>query len=170
MNNISPTSYIEVLSSKYPNVQVTSIDGGFDYEYLTSVGGEPIPPKSELDTLKLEMDKEKVWRKIQEVRDTRKSGGVKVGDNWFHSDDTSRIQQIALVMMGTNLPAGVQWKTMSNTYVIMTPQLAQQIFMSIVANDQKIFGQAEIHRLQMLQTTNPLSYDYSGGWNPIFGE
>ena len=170
MNQIIPTSYIEVLSAKYPKVQVTSIGEGTDYEYLTWQSGDQIPSKAELDAAKLEMDKDKIWRKIQEIRDFRKAGGVKVGDNWFHSDDTSRIQQLGLVMFGANLPANIQWKTMANNYVLMTPTLAQQIFMTVAVNDQKIFGQAEVHRLNMLKSPSPLDYDYSSGWQLIYGE
>lgn len=169
-NYITPVSYIEVLAAKFPRVQVTATSEGTDYEYIRWQSGEPLPSKAELDLLKLEMDRDRVWRRIQEIRDTRKAGGVKVGDNWFHSDDTSRIQQLGLVMFGANLPTNIQWKTMSNNYVLMTPQLAQQIFMSVAINDQKIFAQAEVHRLNMLKTANPYEYDFSTGWQPIFGE
>ena len=167
---ITPVSYLEVLAAKYPKIQVTATSEGTDYEYLTWQSGDPLPSKAELDVAKLEMDREKVWRKIQEIRDTRKAGGVRVGDNWFHSDDTSRIQQLGLVMFGANLPTNIQWKTMANNYVIMTPTLAQQIFMSVAINDQKVFAQAEVHRLNMLAAPDPYAHDYSTGWQPIFGE
>jgi hypothetical protein len=69
-----------------------------------------------------------VWRLIQAERDRRRANGVRVGANWYHSDDTSRIQQLGLLLMGANMPPGIMWKTMSNTFIEMTPILAQQIF------------------------------------------
>ena len=70
----------------------------------------------------------------QSERDRRKhDGGYKVGTNWFHSDDTSRIQQIALTIMGANMPANIMWKTMSGSFVLMTPTLAGQIFQAAAA-------------------------------------
>ena len=35
---------------------------------------------------------------------------------------------MGLVMLGDNIPAGLQWKTMDGSFVVMTPSLAQQVF------------------------------------------
>lgn len=110
------------------------------------------------------------WEAIKAERDRRKAGGVKVGDKWFHSDDASRIQQLALVMMGAGLPAGLQWKTMDGSFITMTPALAQQVFTGQVASDQTIFAVAEQHRVAMEASADPASYDFSTGWPKIFGE
>ena len=108
-----------------------------------------------------------VWERIKVERDCRKTGGVKVGAKWFHSDDGSRIQQMALVMMGANLPS-VQWKTMDGSFIAMTPTLAQQIFAAQAASDQAIFAVAEAHRVAMEASENPSAYDYSTGWPETF--
>lgn len=110
------------------------------------------------------------WARIKAERDRRKAGGVKVGAKWFHSDDGSRIQQMGLVMMGANLPAGLQWKTMDGSFIVMTPALAQQIFTGQAASDQAIFAVAEQHRVAMEASPDPAAYDFSTNWPKIFGE
>lgn len=164
------STYLQALGIKFPNVQATSPGDGAEYELLEWLGGDPIPSKEVLDLAKIDVDRERVWREIQAIRDSRKESGVKIGIHWFHSDDTSRIQHIGLVMMGANLPGNLMWKTLGGEFVLMTPQLAQQIFMMIASNDQMIFAKAEMHRAEMLKASNPNLYDYTGGWPPIFGE
>lgn len=115
-------------------------------------------------------DKNQSWEVIQTERDRRKAAGIKVGTKWFHSDDSSRIQQIGLVMMGTNIPPGLQWKTMDGTFVDMTAELALQVFATTAASDQAIFAAAESHKALMEATADPSAYDFSGGWPEIFGE
>lgn len=108
------------------------------------------------------------WERIKQERDRRKYLGVKVGAHWFHSDDPSRIQQIALAMMGAAIPAGLMWKTLTTTpppvFVEMTPALAQGIFMATAASDAAIFAAAEVHRVAMEASATPESYDCTGGW------
>lgn len=112
--------------------------------------------------------REAAWEAIKSERDRRKFLGVKVGTNWFHSDDSSRIQQLALVMMGASLPAGLMWKVLTLTpppvFVEMTPALAQAIFQATAASDAAIFAAAETHRVAMEASANPAAYDFSGGW------
>lgn len=116
----------------------------------------------------------KVWDLIKSERDTRKAAGVKVvvngEDKWFHSDDPSRIQQLGLVMMGANIPSGLQWKTMDGTFVTMTQAVAGQIFQSVATHDVTVFGVAEAHRLAMEASQTPADYDYSTGWPQTFEE
>ena len=108
------------------------------------------------------------WDRIKTERDRRKYLGVKVGAHWFHSDDPSRIQQLALAMMGAAIPAGLQWKTLTTTpppvFVEMTPALAQGIFTATAASDAAIFAAAEVHRVAMEAMPDPENYDCSGGW------
>lgn len=108
------------------------------------------------------------WERIKAERDRRRYLGVKVGVHWFHSDDPSRIQQLALAMMGAAIPAGLQWKTLTTTqppvFVEMTPALAQQIFQATAASDTAIFAAAEAHRVAMEASATPESYDCTGGW------
>lgn len=108
------------------------------------------------------------WERIKVERDKQKCSGVKVGEQWFHSDNSSRIQQLALVMMGNSLPVGLLWKTLTlqslPVFVEMTPTLAQSIFQATVASDAVIFDTAEKHRVKMEASTTPEDYDFSNGW------
>lgn len=108
------------------------------------------------------------WEAIKVERDRREVGGVLVGTKWFHSDATSRIKQIALVMAGANLPAGLQWKTMDGSFVNMTQALAGQIFGASLAATSAIFAKAEEHKAAMEAAENPAVYDFSEGWPTIY--
>jgi hypothetical protein len=119
----------------------------------------------ELAEIRLDM-----WRKIQQERDRRKMGGVKVNGKWFHTDDTSRIQHIGLVLLGQNMPSNIYWKTMDGSFVLMTPTLAQQIFSAVAQADMLIFAKAEEHKANMYASQDPLSYNYLTGWPLIYGE
>ena len=163
-------TYVDVLNRYYPSTKVFCHGDGSDYEHVHYISGPEIPPQAELDPLKLILTKENVWSEIKEERDRRKFNGVKVAGNWFHSDDTSRIQQIGLMLMGASMPAGIMWKTMTDTFVQMTPTLAQQIFQSVATQDMAIFAKAEYHRAMMQASSNPTTYDFSTGWPPTFGE
>ena len=119
-------------------------------------GYDPLPPA-----------REKKWREIQARRDVLAAGGVTVGAHKFHSDTPSRIQQLGLVMMGAGIPGGLQWKTMSGAFVIMTPTLALQIFQATAARDAAIFAAAEVHKAAAfaLPTATQIdAYDFSAGW------
>lgn len=105
-----------------------------------------------------------VWGQIKAKREALKSGGVRVGVHWFHSDADSRIQQLGLVIMGANMPAGLRWKTIDNGLVDMTPALAQQIFAATANWDATLFGIAEVHRDAVMESSNPEAYDWSAGW------
>lgn len=163
-------SYMDAISNYFPTRRVSAGGDGFDYDLLRAEDGMPLPPKNQLDTLRLALAQERKWREIQAVRDFRRMNGVKVGTHWFHSDDTSRIQHIGLLLMGAGMPQNIMWKTLTNDFVLMTPQLAQQIFMSVGALDMQIFAVAEGHKRSMMQSANPTTYDFSGGWPQTFGE
>jgi hypothetical protein len=113
---------------------------------------------------------EQIWPQIKAERDRRKSLGVLADGNWFHSDADSRIQQLGLVLMGSTMPAGIQWKTMAGSFVEMTPALASQIFAATAALDQANFAAAEVHRAAMEASPAPADYDFSGGWPAAFEE
>ena len=148
--------------------------------FLDDVGFAHLLPEGSVEITQAEADalraptvaqaKAAAWGRIKAERDTRKAGGVKVGAKWFHSDDASRSQQLALVMMGAGLPAGLQWKTMDGSFITMTPALAQQVFTGQAASDQAIFTVAEGHRVAMEASADPAAYDHSAGWPKIFGE
>lgn len=162
--------YIYVISQKFPGVLVSCTGEPEIYDHIVWEGGESLPTDDEIIVAYLQVRKDDMWAAIKAERDRRKAGGVKVGDFWYHSDDTSRIQHIALVMLGTNIPPGLQWKTMDGTFVTMTQSLAGQIFGAIVMSDQNIFAIAEQKKAAMEALTNPETYDVKPGWPLIFGE
>lgn len=121
----------------------------------------PVPP--------LSTRQESAWERIKTERDRRTQlAGYQVNGHWFHSDTFSRTQQIGLVIMGPNMPPGVQWKTMTGEMVTMTPALAGQIFAAAAASDIAIYTAAEAHRAAMLASADPDTYNFSGGWPPTF--
>ncbi|STY82489.1 Uncharacterised protein [Moraxella veridica] len=62
------------------------------------------------------------------------------------------------------------WKTMDNEFVPMTKDLLNEIAMTMLAEEQSDFANAERHRLAMMQVDDPLDYDYSTGWSRTHGQ
>lgn len=111
------------------------------------------------------------WDQVKAERDRRtETGGYMAGTKWFHSDQKSRSQQLGLVLLGSNIPANLQWKTLDGSFVTMTSTLAQQILGAAAASDQAIFASAENHKAAMESSADPASYDFSTGWPKVFGE
>lgn len=158
------TNYVQTIGEKFPDVSVSCIGDSSVYENLVWLGGDPLPSEAELDAAWVTILQEEAWLRIKAERDKRKAAGIKVGTDWFHSDDASRIQQIALTMLGASLPAGIMWKTMTGSFVEMTPTLATNIFQTNIYYDKQNFANAETHRQSMLQAADPETYDFSGGW------
>lgn len=163
-------NYVDILGAKYPKVQVMCSSDPSVYENIIHLAGDPLPPKEELDALINEVVTTDVWYRIKAERDMRKAGGVKVNGYWFHSDDASRIQQIALTMLKASFPVNLQWKTMTGEFITMTPELAVSVFQTSIASDTIIFAVAENHRKQMQESDDPDNYDFSIGWPLTFEE
>jgi len=164
-------SYMDAIGIGFPNTQCHSAGDGTVYDEIVYDQGDAIPMQSVLDAWIAARVKEDLWTLIKTERDRRKSEcGYKAGNYWFHSDDTSRIQQIGLVMLGANLPNNIMWKTMSGAFVLMTPTLAGQIFQAAMISDTTIFGIAEQKRAAMLVSADPEHFDYLSGWPKGYGE
>ena len=146
--------YMQAFGDGFPNTQAHAMGDGSVYESIVYDGGDLIPSKEVLDNWILAKVKEDMWIRIQKERDRRRTGGVKAGTNWFHSDDASRIRQLGLVMFGANMP-NIMWKTLSGSFVQMTPTLALQIFQTVVMSDTNIFGIAEAKKAAMLAAADP---------------
>lgn len=166
-------NYLYALAKNWPNVQAHSFDAGVTYAGLVHDGGDPLPTAEELDTYMLEEARQAKWELIKAERERRRQAGVLVSGHWYHSDDTSRIQHIGLLLMGQNMPVGIMWKTMPNNFVEMTPALAVTIFNVIGQKDMQIFASAEQHRQQLLASPDPDAYDHlntAPAWPQVFGE
>lgn len=127
----------------------------------------PQPTPEQIETARLPAERASVIERIKAERDRRKGEGVYVGVNRFHSDSDSRIQQLGLVILGANIPANLQWKTMGTGFVTMTQTLAGQIFGATAQRDITVFAVAESHIAAIAALTDAdavLAYDYSTGW------
>jgi len=167
--------YMEILGKGFPTVQAHCIGDPFEYNNITWQGGDPLPTKAQLDNWAFEDYRLDMWELIKQERDRRKlEGGYKVTisgtDYWFHSDTFSRTQQIGLVMMGASMPQPLMWKTMSGSFISMTPTIAMQVFQAAGASDIAIFTVAEQKRVAMMASSDPANYDYLSGWPKIYGE
>ncbi len=123
--------------------------------------------KSELK----KQQQEQVWNQIKDTRYKHTHSGVYVAsvNKWFHTDDPSRIQYISLQQL-PEIPEGLKWKTMNNSFITMTKALIAELVTSIMLKEQADFANTERHRVAMLQSDNPLEYDFSDGWSEIYGE
>lgn len=110
-----------------------------------------------------------IWEAIKQKRHTVTRGGVYVKSvkKWFHTDDSSRTQYLALQIL-PELPSELMWKTMDNSFVKLDKPLLTELAMTILTAEQADFANAEKHRLAMLQADNPLDYDYSTGWSEYY--
>ena len=106
-----------------------------------------------------------VWERIKAKRADNLRHGVyvKSAGKWFHTDDNSRTQYIALAVM-PRLPEKLPWKTMDNSFVNMTKALLGELMEQMLVDEQADFANAERHKAAMEKAENPLEYDYSDGW------
>ena len=120
--------------------------------------------------LKVEQQAE-VWERIKAKRYDNLRHGVYVKSvgKWFHTDDNSRTQYIALAVM-PRLPEKLPWKTMDNSFVNMTKALLGELMEQMLVDEQADFANAERHKAAMGKAENPLEYDYSDGWTANFDE
>jgi hypothetical protein len=145
-------------------LQVNDLEKPQEAYMLDWTDGSPrVVENPDYPEAKLALERSLVWERIKAERDRRKEGGFKVGDKWFHSDASSRLRQVGLVMAGAAVPA-ILWKTMDGSFVTMTPVLAQQIFQAGFTLDTALFARAEQHKAAMEASADPLSYNYLTGW------
>lgn len=114
--------------------------------------------------LKAEQQDE-MWERIKDKRADNLRHGVyvKSAGKWFHTDDNSRTQYIALAVM-PRLPEKLPWKTMDNSFVNMTKALLGELMEQMLVDEQADFANAERHKTAMEKVEHPLEYDYSDGW------
>ena len=119
-----------------------------------------------------------VWERIKARRDQVKSGGVKVGTKWYHTDTESRILYLGLKdqardiitagqpdsMRLQKLGQDVRWKTMDGTFIYLSAKHAFDIVAAVGDLDAMAFTAAEIHAAAMAAADNPFEYDFSTGW------
>jgi hypothetical protein len=164
-------SYMDAISTGFPTVQCHATGDNTIYDNIIWDAGDPLPSKTDLDTWIMNYVRSALVSSVLDERDRRKlTGGYKVGTYWYHSDTTSRIQQLGLLIMGAGIPSGIMWKTMSGDFVLMTQTLAGQIFQAAVTSDMTLFAIAEQKKAALLASADPASYDYMTGWPKCYGE
>lgn len=162
----SDSNYSEALPSDVIDVPhedfELAMNRGINQRIVLSAGN-----RIQLEEIEVNHKAEK-WVQIKAERDSRSSGGFKVEISpgifkWYHSDQTSRIQHLALLMAGANVPA-IPWKTMDGSFTPMTQSIAAAIFQAALNLDKKLFEVAEQHKAYMEASSDPASYDYSINW------
>ena len=123
--------------------------------------------------LKAEQQKE-VWERIKDKRYDNLRHGVyaKSVGKWFQTDDATRLQYLALALESVTggFKKPINWKTMDNSFLMLTPELLREIMQTMHDDEEADFINAEKHKAAMLQAENPLKYDYSDGWTANFDE
>lgn len=133
-----------------------------------------------------------VEQKILALRDKLKYEGyqatLSTGQWWIQNDEVSRTQQLGLAAVAAltifgqlgvpHLPAfpanGVMWKTMNldsnerNIVISMTLSDVLIAFATELQYESAMYTNAERHLEIMLASNDPLNYDYSGGWPPVY--
>ncbi|OOS00932.1 hypothetical protein B0186_05460, partial [Canicola haemoglobinophilus] len=106
---------------------------------------------------------------IKQKRHDNLRGGcfVESVGKWFHTNDESRQQYIFMRTLD-QLPPNIQWKTMDNSFVLLTKALLDELSMQMLLDEQADFANAERHKALMEQADNPLDYDFSTGWTEIY--
>ncbi len=147
-----------------------------EYNNWANLGNNPIP-FIDNDLIK-KLNQQNTWELIKSERDRLKFSGVKVGENWFHSDPDSRNQQLGLftAAIAGKLPQNViMWKTLTvggglydNVEVPMNTELAIDIFVTTMMHDATFHGASGYHREQLLLTEDPLTYNYKVNWPESF--
>ena len=112
-----------------------------------------------------EQQQDEMWARIKAKRTDNLRHGVYVKsvDKWFHTDDNSRTQYLALAVM-PKLPEKLAWKTMDNSFVNMTKTLLEELMTQMLMDEQADFANAERHKAAMEKADKPLEYDYGDGW------
>lgn len=122
-------------------------------------------------SVSVEFDYGAAWEAIKAERDRRTlKGGYQVDGYWFHSDVFSRIQQLGLLQLTEEQLHGTLWKTMNGSFTLMTPFLAQRIFVAAALSDMAHFAYAEQLRGVVESSNNPAGVNLYAGWPAIYGE
>lgn len=111
---------------------------------------------------------EEVWERIKDKRYDNLRHGVyaKSVGKWFQTDDATRLQYLALALESVTggFKKPINWKTMDNSFLMLTPELLREIMQTMHDDEEADFINAEKHKAAMLKAENPLKYDYSDGW------
>lgn len=158
---------------------VVEVDDEIFVEFSTSeapsgkvrvAGEDNIPCWADI-IIKIEDVKAEVITKIKALRDFITADYIIIQGNHFHSDTSSRIQQMSLTKMGLagQIPAGLMWQTKNLGLLELTNEIAAQFESVTMDHDMRLFANAQRHiaaveALEDIQSVQ--AYDYSTGWQP----
>ncbi|EKR9773079.1 DUF4376 domain-containing protein [Escherichia coli] len=121
--------------------------------------------------LELNNAKSQVKQAIKAQRDEVTADYIVIGDYHFHSDASSRIQQMSLTKMGQakQIPKSLMWQTKNLGLLELTNEIAAQFESVTMDHDMRLFANAQRHiaaveALEDIQAVQ--AYDYSTGWQP----
>ena len=121
----------------------------------------------ELSAYKLLEEQEHMWEQIKERRLQAVTSGVYVEsvDKWFHTDEVSVTSYSTIAgMIALNNYEPVQWKTMDNTWLLLTESLFKELQTAMSLKTNANYAVEEHHKAAMLLADNPIEYDYSSDW------
>ena len=121
----------------------------------------------ELSAYKHLEQQELMWERIKERRLQAVTSGVYVEsvDKTFHTDEVSVTTYSTIAgMIALDNYEPVEWKTMDNTWLLLTETLFKELQNVISIKTSTNYAIAERHKAAMLKVDNPLEYDYSEGW------
>lgn len=109
------------------------------------------------------------------------NGGHKIGNDWYHSNEISLIQQLALngianQMLAAGAPdstviIATPWKTLSGAYVSLTVGIAKQFVQSALVQQGALFtaAQNKINEVNALTTVAQVqAYDVDAGFPAVY--
>lgn len=131
------------------------------------VNGKAIVSHEPYNIEPLHVRQAQVWEQIKQRRYEAITSGVYVNsvDKWFHTDEVSVTSYATIAgMIALDNYAPVQWKTMDNTWLLLTVDLFKELQTAISQATNANYAVAEQHKAAMLLADNPLEYDYSQGW------
>lgn len=161
-------------------------DGGYVWKDGIDIrvsGTKPTPySKFNTDTKSWEIDeskreeylaraREEVWEKIKQKRSESIDTGVYHPrlQKWFHTDaEAQRNYSLLGHAISSALYKPKLWKTMDGTFIEMTREVFQDIIALALGKADEDYKNAEIHKAKLMQSTDPLAYDYSTGWSPAY--
>ena len=143
-----------------PANPIVLMEMGFSYEEAKNLC---LPPIEDVKSEKIAA--------IKNQRDKIIADYIIIGINHFHSDASSRIQQISLTKMGQakQIPPGLMWQSKNNGLIELTNDIAAQFETVTMEHDMRLFANAQHHiaaveALEEVQAV--IEYDYSTGWQP----
>lgn len=111
-----------------------------------------------------------MWEKIKQKRSQEIHSGVYLSsaDKWFQTDESSMIKYSQI---GNNISLGIyepiEWKTTDNSFITLTVDIFKELQSLISENMQKQYKVSEIHKINMINSQNPLDYDFINNWNKV---